>query len=206
MSTEITAEKDVIEYVVGFALDNYGRVALIRKNRPEWQAGLLNGIGGHVEPGEDPDAAMVREFEEETGSLVGGWELFLVMDFPGARIHFYRTMIGTAVMDGLRTATDETVCKLDARDLGQVGVIPNLRWLVPLAAYTADTYEPIRVRAAMAEMLTTVTSHAIREAIDATAADDLADYAEDYIVQDHGDTHPIAAVVVAGAGEQQEEA
>jgi len=144
----------ITEYVVGFALDHYGRVALIRKNRPEWQAGLLNGIGGHVEPGEAPDAAMVREFEEETGRRVGGWDLFLVMDFPGARIHFYRTQIGTAIMDGLRTTTDEVVCKLDARDLGQVGVIPNLRWLVPLAAYTADTYEPIHVRAAMAEVLT----------------------------------------------------
>jgi hypothetical protein len=39
----------VVEYVVGFAFDTDGRVALIRKNRPEWQAGRLNGIGGHVE-------------------------------------------------------------------------------------------------------------------------------------------------------------
>lgn len=148
--TTPTAE-NVTEYVVGFALDSYGRVALIRKNRPEWQAGLLNGIGGHIEPGETPDAAMVREFEEETGRKVGGWQKFVVMEFPAARIHFFRARIGTAVMEGLRTTTDEVVCKLDARDLAQVGVIPNLRWLVPLAAYTADEYQLIHVRAAVAE-------------------------------------------------------
>ena len=45
-------------------LDN---VVLIRKSRPEWQAGRLNGVGGKVEEGEDPYQAMRREFWEETG-------------------------------------------------------------------------------------------------------------------------------------------
>ena len=138
-------------YVVGFALDVHRRVALIRKNRPEWQAGLLNGIGGHVEPGETPHEAMIREFEEETGRRIDTWSLFVTMDFPSARIYFYRARLGTAVLDGLRTTTDETVCVLPAGDLGQVGIIPNLSWLVPLAAYTADDYAPIHVQAAMAE-------------------------------------------------------
>ena len=33
----------------------------------EWQAGLLNGIGGKIEDGEAPIEALVREFAEETG-------------------------------------------------------------------------------------------------------------------------------------------
>lgn len=144
----------VTEYVVGFALDAYGRVALIRKNRPEWQAGRLNGVGGHIEPGETPAEAMVREFEEETGRRIGGWELFVDMEFPGARIYFYRTRIGTSIMDSLRTTTDETVVKIDARSLHPAAAIPNLLWLVPLAAYTADTYEPIHVKAAAVEAVT----------------------------------------------------
>lgn len=156
MTTHTTPQ--LTEYVVGFALDNHGRVALIRKNRPEWQAGRLNGIGGHVEPGETPAHAMAREFHEETGRQVGGWSLFVTMDFPGARIYFYRVRVGTAILDGLRTTTDETVCVLPANDLGQVGVIPNLSWLVPLAAYTADTYEPIHVSAAMTEAITPPTA------------------------------------------------
>lgn len=34
-------------YVLGFAFGpNYKKVALLHKLRPEWQKGLLNGVGG----------------------------------------------------------------------------------------------------------------------------------------------------------------
>ena len=40
-------------YVVGFAFSaDMSRVLLIRKNRPLWMAGKLNGIGGRAEHGE----------------------------------------------------------------------------------------------------------------------------------------------------------
>lgn len=145
------------EYVVGFAFDTFGKVALIEKNRPAWQAGRLNGIGGHVEPGEAPATAMRREFREETGTDLAGWELFAVMDFPGARIHFYRLLnLAPGVLDNLATTTDERVYVLWAHSLPG-SLIPNLSWLIPLAAYTADRYEPIHVRAEMAEALTRLT-------------------------------------------------
>lgn len=54
-------------YVLGFAFTPDGRVALIQKRRPAWQAGRLNGVGGKVESTEHSAAAMVREFREETG-------------------------------------------------------------------------------------------------------------------------------------------
>ena len=64
-------------YVAGFLIDREARqIALIRKNRPEWQAGQLNGIGGHIEPGEVPREAMRREFMEETGFDSSLWEHF----------------------------------------------------------------------------------------------------------------------------------
>ena len=142
------------EYVVGFAFDWNGRVALIRKNRPAWQAGRLNGIGGHVEPGERPDDAMEREFEEEAATRLTAWEPFVVMDFPGTRIHFYRLHdLDPRVLDGLITTTDEQVALVWPGDANWRTMIPNLRWLIPLAAYTADTYEPIHVQAPMAEAL-----------------------------------------------------
>lgn len=54
-------------YVAGFAFDQLQKVWLIRKLRPEWQAGKLNGIGGAVVRGERHAAAMSREFNEEAG-------------------------------------------------------------------------------------------------------------------------------------------
>lgn len=57
----------IFRYVVGFAYTDDGRCLLLRKNRPKWQEGLLNGIGGKIEDGESPEEAMGRESMEEVG-------------------------------------------------------------------------------------------------------------------------------------------
>jgi ADP-ribose pyrophosphatase YjhB (NUDIX family) len=54
------------EVVVGaVVLDDRGRVLLVRRGRPP-SAGSWSLPGGHVEPGESLDAAIVREVLEET--------------------------------------------------------------------------------------------------------------------------------------------
>lgn len=45
-------------------------VALIRKDRPDWQAGLFNFIGGMVNEGEDIRSAAIRELKEEADLTV----------------------------------------------------------------------------------------------------------------------------------------
>lgn len=56
------------EYVLGLAFTpSHQQVLLIEKNRPRWQAGSLNGVGGKIETGEKPIDAMMREFQEEVG-------------------------------------------------------------------------------------------------------------------------------------------
>ena len=90
-------DKDSIwehNYVLGFLFNkDLSQVALIRKTKPEWQKGQLNGIGGKIEPGEDPLGAMIREFREETnydyvdfeqfGSLYSEERIFIVHLFVG---------------------------------------------------------------------------------------------------------------------------
>jgi len=122
-------------YVNGFLFSPDGsKVVLIRKNRPKWQVGRLNGVGGHVEPDETPAAAMRREFEEETGLDVGtwAWRLSLVSDswvvqFFAAFSHSYNLV---------RATTDEEVGIYDVDALYALPVIPNLWWLVPLCRDT----------------------------------------------------------------------
>jgi 8-oxo-dGTP diphosphatase len=53
-------------YTVGYVLDGRGRVLLIRRRRPPF-VGLLNGLGGKLEVGEDPLSAWRREVREEAG-------------------------------------------------------------------------------------------------------------------------------------------
>ena len=76
------------QYVLGFCFVPDGTCILIEKSKPDWQAGLVNGLGGLIKPAENIYEAMVREFHEECGiathikewqhgvTLLGnGWEL-----------------------------------------------------------------------------------------------------------------------------------
>jgi 8-oxo-dGTP pyrophosphatase MutT (NUDIX family) len=60
-------------YVMGLAFSP-GRdyVVLMRKRRPDWQKGKLNGLGGEIREGETPHQTMVREWDEETSILTMG--------------------------------------------------------------------------------------------------------------------------------------
>lgn len=120
-----------MDYVAGFYFSECEkRVALIRKLRPQWQRGKLNGIGGKVEPGEDVYVAMTREFEEETGVRVEGWRLFCTATLEEDRLYFF-TARGD--FDALRSAEDEEVVVVAVDDIPKLDTIPNLRWLAPLA-------------------------------------------------------------------------
>lgn len=133
-----------MDYVLGFLFsEDEQRVALIRKNRPNWQAGKLNGIGGKVEP---TDAgiheAMTREFREETGLVVPTWDYFAAMRGDGWRVHCYRAF-GPA--DDAKTVTDEevAVCSSTSGIWGMNGV-PNLKWLIPLALSEVKTFAHVQ--------------------------------------------------------------
>ena len=49
---------------LGFIFDaTLEQVLLVHKNRPTWQAGRINGVGGKVEDGETPEVALIRELQ-----------------------------------------------------------------------------------------------------------------------------------------------
>lgn len=43
------------------------RVLLVKKDRPAWQHGRFNLVGGKIEEGETPEQAALRELKEEAG-------------------------------------------------------------------------------------------------------------------------------------------
>ena len=122
----------VTHYVCGLLFtDSLESVVLIRKNRPAWQAGKLNGIGGKVEPGESPQQAMVREFREEAGANATGWSQFAKLCGADFQVWFYCAADSGQVMR-VKTRTDEPVGLYWSVDDLSRGV-PNLGWLVPMA-------------------------------------------------------------------------
>lgn len=121
-------------YVVGFMMDK-GKVLLIRKKRPEWQRGFLNGVGGQVEIGETVWQAMVREFKEETGleTFESDWNRFVVLTEqrdPGgdeSEVTFFYT---AGPLWKCKTQTDEELEVRFVRELYLDNtVMYNLAWL-----------------------------------------------------------------------------
>lgn len=127
----------MIAYVAGFAFSLDGEwVLLIQKERPTWQKGRYNGVGGKIEQGETPVQAMVREFKEETdldttdkqwipliriANTNGEWEVyFFFAHLPG--------------LEAARQTTDEAlVITASSYVANNPVVLPNLRWLIPMA-------------------------------------------------------------------------
>lgn len=119
-------------YVVGFLFRSQGKeVALIRKLKPEFQRGKLNGVGGKIEDGETPLNAMCREWREETGSVVVDWTGFASLVAGEALIHFFSAFGGDAVK--LSSPTDEEVNWFEVICLDIMPRMKNLDWLIPMA-------------------------------------------------------------------------
>lgn len=120
------------KYCVGFLMDpTLSRVVLIRKVKPEWQHGLLNGVGGKCEPGEDALAAMHREFHEETGVAGLNWQHFLTLETPKSHLSFFRS---TGNVNKPITVTDEDIGVFDIPDvMDRCDTLPNLRWCIQMA-------------------------------------------------------------------------
>ena len=99
----------MIQYVVGLIFDeSFENILLIRKNRPNWQKGRLNGVGGKVEDQETSYEAMVRECEEECGLLLYNW--LLVENFSDSdsyEVHFFITQ--TPSLQKAYSKTDELI-------------------------------------------------------------------------------------------------
>jgi 8-oxo-dGTP diphosphatase len=148
------------EYVCGFMFDQSRmRVLLIRKQKPDWQRGLLNGIGGKIEYAvpagyegqgiqtlEIPAYAMAREFEEEAGikTKPEDWTLFRTESFKhdrgsGAVVHFFYAVSNSAFW----TATPQTFERLERVSLYMMRnvreqMLYNLPYLIEMALALMD--------------------------------------------------------------------
>jgi 8-oxo-dGTP diphosphatase len=123
------------------------QVVLMRRTRPDWQAGRINALGGRITVREQPADAARREVREECGVDVLEWVEVLQWEDAEYRMHVMRALSDRAL--DARTMEDQEVF-LASVDALPRNVIDNLRWLVPLAL-DADVAFPIAVRSAAAE-------------------------------------------------------
>lgn len=136
-----------IEYVAGFLFSaDRLHVALIHKEKPAWQRGKYNAIGGKIEAGETPHEAMVREFREETGIEVFDsiWRPVAVLSGPGFGVHFW-----AAFSDEIYSVDSPTEERVDifrvTTALGLKNLIPNLKVMIPLALDDTGIAKPVLI-------------------------------------------------------------
>lgn len=138
-------------FVMGFAFNpSENVVLLIEKNRPKWQAGYLNGIGGKIETkDQSPAHAMNREWKEEVGCSIAAsqWERFLTFNCPGGTIYCFKHRI-IVVKDfwqwiGKENDVGEIITAVSVDSIAQQKMMNNLLWIIPLAL--ADLRYPVFV-------------------------------------------------------------
>lgn len=85
------------QMVLTFLFDKKGEyVVLMRRNKPDWQSGKLNGVGGAVLDGETIKMAAYREFDEAGYDLLDGdedpvkLEFYGVFSGPDYEVHCFR--------------------------------------------------------------------------------------------------------------------
>lgn len=118
-------------YVLGFlfSLDKQ-YVWFLRKTKPEWQKGLLNGAGGKVEECDRSYfEAMNREFMEETGLFITNWNHFCTITDDKE----YDVACYCAFSDEVpKTTTDEIISRHEVNNL-PTDMVFNCYWLIPMA-------------------------------------------------------------------------
>lgn len=103
-------------YVIGFIFnEDLSEVLLIRKNRPEWQKGRLNGIGGKVEHFDSTlRHACIREVLEESGLATeyNEWNEIHAQAVDGYVIVSFYTVLDNKRFHSYHSRTDEEVVSL----------------------------------------------------------------------------------------------
>lgn len=122
------------KYTLNFIFnENLDLVWLIKKIRPAWQAGYLNGIGGKFEDGEDSFDCATREVKEESNLDVFRNDWIPVGEYVGIDyiVYINTILMIDEVFIGAQQLTDESIYTVD------VSSITNMEIPILLSARTA---------------------------------------------------------------------
>lgn len=110
---EVLVEKN---FVLGFLFNaKLDKVVLIKKNRPDYQAGKLNGLGGKIEQEDCPKLKMVDKFVEEAGVIVNDWkDCGVLSDGKTYKVNIFGAK---GNIEAVNTMTSEEVCVYSVKDL-----------------------------------------------------------------------------------------
>jgi ADP-ribose pyrophosphatase YjhB (NUDIX family) len=126
----------MISYVIGMLYsESFDRVLLIRKTKPDWQAGNFNFPGGKIEKSESANDAIISRFKEETNlqTLPSDWDLFgeMVSKDREYQVLFFAGVYHPDRHGEVISLTEEMCWWTPVYALPK-NIITNLKWLIPL--------------------------------------------------------------------------
>lgn len=137
------------KFTVGFVFTpGFEKVLLVHKEKPDWQKGLMNGLGGKYEPGESAEDCVSREVEEEAGLAIP----------PQLWRYVGKIEAETWCVDVLCAIWDEDPAEARKCDYEEVewvsvdelpsNVISNIPWLISICqdALEGDLFEDFVVK------------------------------------------------------------
>lgn len=121
-------------YTLAFIFnEDLSKILLIEKNRPEWQKGFLNGIGGKCEPNEPPLQCINREVFEECGLNNIIFNKIGIIDGIEYVVYVYNARISHKIFNVAISKTDEKISSYDIKNLESKNLLPSVKYLIPIA-------------------------------------------------------------------------
>lgn len=136
------------KFTVGFMFDeNLENVLLIHKNRPEWQMGKINGLGGKFEEGEESLDCIAREIKEESGLDTDKDKWVFIGNMYNDKLLLDIYAYVHSGLDSKKSLTDEELEIFPVNKLPK-NIISNLSWLIPMAIDKVKNgeFEPFKIK------------------------------------------------------------
>lgn len=124
----------VSRYTLGIIKDR-GKVLLILKNRPTWQAGKWNFPGGKFEGNESPEECVSREIKEECCIDIkpASWNRFALMVGPEWEVQVLTADLEYADYEGVVEQGEDQAVEWFDFWMPPPNIVSNLYWLIPAA-------------------------------------------------------------------------
>ena len=134
-------------YVLGFLFSpDLNSVLLLRKARPDWQAGKLNGVGGKIESTDRSAlAAMQREWSEEMKSAAPGdvnWQHFASMNGPDWLVEVYAATGDLQRAESASPNEPALIMPVEGVWGRRSELVENTEWLIALAVQVGHHGQP----------------------------------------------------------------
>ncbi|MEZ0578162.1 (deoxy)nucleoside triphosphate pyrophosphohydrolase [Nocardioides sp. MH1] len=127
--------RTVVGAIIVDQLERPSYVVAARRTGPAELAGLWEFPGGKVEPGESPEAALVREIREELGvGIEVGPEVGDPAGWPISERYVLRLFLATATETPHASADHDELRRLGPDQLDTVDWLPSDRQALPAVA------------------------------------------------------------------------